>query len=162
MKKLWFLFALLWSLQPAGAMNRGTTELGRAFVTGGVGGVEMDSLNAEKAQYSLAILTAAKGTGAYLANVRIRITDRQSQQVFETVMDGPWLLIDLHAGNYEIQAIHGHLSQKSLVTVDAGAHRQTVFYFDTHDQVEDASMDMEATPVVDPLPPTDSSAVPSK
>ena len=35
MKRIAWVLALTWSLQPAVAMQRGTTELGGAFVTGG-------------------------------------------------------------------------------------------------------------------------------
>jgi len=136
MKRLAWLLAFASLLPPAGAMERGTTDQGRPFVSGGVGGDEMDALNNERSQYSLAILTAAKGSGAFLGDVHIRITDGQSNRVLDTVMDGPWLLVDLPAGRYQVEADLDGRPQKNFVTVRSGDHRQTVFYFDTHDKVE--------------------------
>jgi len=126
-------------LQPAWTMVRGTTELGQPFVTGGVGADEIDTLNREKAQYALAILTAAKGSGAFLADVHIRITDAKSKQVLDSVMDGPWLLVDLPAGRYLVEAVLNSRVQKSVVTLGAGDHRQTAFYFDVPGEVQSSS-----------------------
>jgi hypothetical protein len=146
MKKLALAAALLWVLQPAGAMVRGTTDLGRSYVSGGVGGEEMASLNGERGRYTVSILTASKGTGAYLSGVHIRITDGKSGPILETVMDGPWLLVDLPAGSYQIEAIYGELTQTSRFTFGTGGRRQTVFYFDTHDQVEALSPQIDLDP----------------
>ena len=136
MKQLVWMFAFAWLLQPAGAMERGTTEQGRPFVSGGVGAEEMAALNNERSQYSLAILAAAKGSGAFLGDVHIRITDGQSNRVLDTVMDGPWLFVDVPAGRYQVEADLDARLQKSVVTIRSGDHRQTIFYFDTHDKVE--------------------------
>jgi hypothetical protein len=136
MRRIALLLALTWSLQPAAAMVRGTTELGVPFVSGGVGTEEVATLSDEKKRYAVAILTAARGSGEFLADVRIRISDAQSRLVLDTVMDGPWLLVNLPAGRYQIEASKNALVQKKSVALGAGDHRQTVFYFDAHDQVE--------------------------
>jgi hypothetical protein len=136
MRHIVLLLALAWSLQPAAAMVRGTTDLGVPFVSGGVGTEEVATLSDEKKRYALAILTAAKGSGEFLADVRIRISDEQSRLVLDTVMDGPWLLINLPAGRYQIEASQNARVQKKSVALSAGDHQQTVFYFDTHDQFE--------------------------
>jgi hypothetical protein len=136
MKRIAICLALAWSLQPAGAMVRGTTDQGYRFLSGGADAAEISTVNSEKSQYALAILTAAKGTGAYLADVRIRITDEHAKPVLETVMDGPWLLVNLPGGRYEVEAtLHGR-AHKSAVTLHGGDHHEEVFYFDTHDEVE--------------------------
>jgi hypothetical protein len=138
MKRIAWMWALAWLLQPAGAMERGTTDLGRPFVTGGVGQEEIDALNSEKKQYALAILTAAVGSGAFLADVHIRITNEQSKPVLDTTMEGPWLLVDLAPGRYQVEAVLNSRVQKNAVTLGAGEHHETVFHFDTHDEVEAA------------------------
>ena len=144
--------ALLWALQPVGAMVRGTTDQGRSYVSGGVGGEEMNSLNGERGQYTVSILTASKGTGAYLSGAHIVITDGKAGPILSTVMDGPWLLIDLPAGSYQIDAIYGDTTQTSKFTFAAGGHRQSVFYFDTHDQVEALSPPIDIDPTGEPVP----------
>jgi len=139
MKRIALALALAWLLQPAGALVRGTTELGISFLSGGVGAEEMNLLNDERERYALSILTASKGSGAYLADVHIRITDQQSRPVLDTVMDGPYLLVGLPAGRYQVEAVHGDVVKTSSVVVATGDHHQTVFYFDTHDEVEDVT-----------------------
>jgi hypothetical protein len=146
MKRIALLVVLALSLPPAGAMVRGTTVLGGAFVSGGAGSEEMGALTGEKAQYALAILTAAKGSGAFLADVQIRITDANARPVLDTVMDGPWLLVALPAGRYLVEAVLNAKVQKAIVSVSAGEHLQTVFYFDTGDQVESGAQQMEVLP----------------
>jgi hypothetical protein len=130
--------ALAAVLAPAGAMVRGSTDSGRSFVSGGVGSEEMAALDLERGRYALAILTAAKGSGAFLSDIRIRITDAHDAQVLETVMDGPWLLVDLPAGRYTIAATLDQRVQKTLIDLGSTGHHQATFYFDTHDAVEPA------------------------
>jgi len=113
-------------------MARGTTDLGKPFITGGVGADEQAALRTEGADYGLAILTAESGSGNFLADVRIQITDAQSRQVLDTTMDGPWLLVDLPAGRYEVAASRNHRVQKHTVSFPANGHIQTTFYFDNH------------------------------
>jgi hypothetical protein len=63
---------------------------------------------------------------------------RAAPEVLDTVMDGPFLLADLPAGRYQVEAALGDKAHQNSVTVGAGGLRQTVFYFDTHDEVEAA------------------------
>ncbi len=137
---------LAWTLDPAAAMDRGTTESGRPYISGGVDAEEIATLNSVKSQYALSILTAAKGSGAYLADVHVRITDAQAREVLNAVMDGPFLLVDLPAGRYQVEAVLGDKVHKNSVTVGAGGSRQTAFYFDTHDEVEAANPTPSTTP----------------
>jgi hypothetical protein len=136
MKRTVLMLILAWALQPVGAMERGMTELGRPFVSGGVGLEEASTLNDEKSHYALAILTATKGSGMFLAGVRVRITDEKSKQVLDTVMDGPWLLVDLAPGRYQVEALENTRTQTNVVTFGAGDHCQTVFYFIARDEGE--------------------------
>lgn len=120
---------------PALALTEGHGDRGR-FVSGGVTSDEIAMINSEKSQYPLSILTVAQGSGAYLADVHVRITDAQSQQVLETTMDGPYLLVDLPAGRYQVEATLGSTVRTTTIVLRGNDHRQTAFYFDTHDQVE--------------------------
>ena len=138
MKRLCAAMALAVAFGPAGAMVRGTMDSGRPFVSGGIGSDEVAALKLERNQYGLAILTAAKGTGAFLADIHIRITDAHASLLLETVMDGPWLLVDLPAGRYTIEATLDTRVQKSTLTLLGGTHQQATFYFDTHDEVTPA------------------------
>ena len=126
-------FALM---APAGALTRGTTEAGQAFVSGGITPDEVDTLKDERKQYSVALLTVAKGSGAYLADVHVTITDAKGVAVLDTVMDGPWLLVNLPAGRYKLVAVEGSGTQTRQIAVSATDHQQITMTFDTNDQVE--------------------------
>jgi len=128
--------ALAATLPAAWPLTRGTTDLGQAFVSGGITPDEIDALKDEKKQYSLAVLTVARGSGAYLSDVHVTIVDAKQQRVLDTVMDGPWLLVNLPAGRYRVRAALGSVEQEQAVALGAQDHRQANFSFDTHDEVE--------------------------
>jgi len=117
---------------PTQALQRGTTDLGRAYISGGVGAAEQETLRTEGKGYGLAILTAARGSGDFLADVHVHITDAQSRTVLDTVMDGPWLLVDLPAGRYAVEATRNGRVQQHTVEFLANGRVETVFYFDNH------------------------------
>jgi hypothetical protein len=73
------------------AMTTGQTARGGPFVSGGIGESEIVALDAQRDRYSLWVITAAKVSGAYLADVRVRITDEKKAVVLEHTMAGPWM-----------------------------------------------------------------------
>ncbi len=114
----------------AQATVSGQTTRGGAFVSGGVGADEIAALDAQRSKYSLWLITAAKVSGAYLADVRIRIIDEKKTPVLETTMAGPWLLVDLPTGRYEVEASYRGQTFDRPTTIHAGDHHQMVFHFD--------------------------------
>lgn len=118
------------------AATRGTTSSGWAFLEGGIGRVEVDALQAEREKYSLWVITAVRISGAYLADVRLRITDERHRVVFDRQLQAPWLLIDLPQGRYDVEASYlGEVLSRST-TIHPGDHHQVVFHFDVEGDVE--------------------------
>lgn len=130
------LVALLAAAPAAADLVRGTSAQGVAFVDGGIGRAEVEALQAERARYSLRVLTAARGSGAYLAGVRLQIRDARGQVVLAREMEGPWLLADLPEGRYEIAAVFGWQTRSAAVALHAGEHRQVDLYFDVPDDAQ--------------------------
>jgi len=128
----WFALGLLGLAVTSVALSvtRGTSAQGRPWVSGGVGIEEVRALEARRADYSLWLVTAVKRSGAYLADVRIKITDADRRAVFEGVLDGPWLYVDLMPGRYTVEASFNGETQKTPTTIHSGDHRQVAFYFD--------------------------------
>ncbi len=126
----WFV-ALAGSLcaAPAAAITEGRTAQDRPFVSGGVSSEEFVELNAKRPFFTLSVLTAARGSGAHLASVRVRIVNAKGDLVLETEMDGPYLLAELASGNYQIEARYGDEVQKRAASVREGARRDIVLYF---------------------------------
>lgn len=116
----------------ASALTRTSFGEGRAAVSGGVGDLEQSRLKEERNQYSLWTITAARGSGAYLSDVRMQITDRTGRTVYTGKLDGPWLMVDLPRGRYTVEASFQDQVQRKTTTIDSDRDRhQMVFHFDT-------------------------------
>ncbi|MGM9488262.1 hypothetical protein [Ideonella sp. YS5] len=111
------------------AAEEGITASGRRYAIGGISNEEQATLNSKRGDYSLWIVTAAKGSGAWLADVQVRIEDERQQVVFDKALAGPWLMIDLPLGRYEVQARRNGESQRNTTTIHRGDHHQVFFYF---------------------------------
>ena len=70
------------------------------FVSGGVGADEQNAMQAMRADYNLSLLFSVKGTGEYVSDVKVRITDSSGNTLLETVSDGPKLFAKLKPGRY--------------------------------------------------------------
>lgn len=118
------------AMQPAWALVEGRTAQGRPYVSGGVALGERDALDRQRAGHSLWVATAAKRSGAYLADVRVRIRDSAGATVLDTRLDGPWLLVTLGLGRYQVEASFGGHTQEKTTTIHAADHHEMLFYFD--------------------------------
>lgn len=114
---------------------RATTPQGWATLEGGIGRAEIDAMRAERSKYSLWVVTATRGSGAFLADVHLRILDAQRQPVFEHVLQAPWLLIDLPVGRYELEGTYEGQVQRQPTTIHAGDHHQVVLRFQAEGDV---------------------------
>jgi hypothetical protein len=74
------------------------------FVSGGVGGDEQAAMQAMQSDYNLSLLFSVQGTGEYLSDVKVSITDAHGNVFLETVADGPKLFANLKSGRYLITA----------------------------------------------------------
>lgn len=89
---------------------------------GGVGEAEQQQMKAAAADYSLG-LTFASDTGAYLADVALRVLDAKGRVVFDTTVRNPIVLVDLPSGRYSIEATYQGRTQRSSVTLAQGKSR---------------------------------------
>jgi hypothetical protein len=112
------------------ALQEGTTPAGRRYASGGVSDAEQATLQARRGQYSLWIATAARKSGAWMSDVQVTIIDAQDRVVFNGTLDGPWLLLDLPLGRYDVVARSGGQMQRSVTTIHPGDHHETVIYFE--------------------------------
>jgi hypothetical protein len=104
-------------------------EAGVSYRAGGVGEAESAAMKAEAANYPLALLFTARigGRQAYLAAVKVHIAKADGATVLDSWCDGPYLLVNLPAGDYRITALHGPESRTQIVRIAADGHRQLVF-----------------------------------
>lgn len=117
------------------AADRPPAAAAPRYIVGGVTDDERGVLRARIEAHSLWLITAASKTGAYLVDVDVQVRDERQRLVFDERLAGPWLLIDLPPGRYEIRALSGGQAQRRVTTIHAGDHRQVIFYFDTEGEV---------------------------
>ena len=85
------------------------------FVTGGVGIDERKELDATRGNYNLSLLFSVQGSGNYLSDVKIRITDLKGKVFLETVSDGPKLFAKLPSGRYIVTVdLNGETYHKTV------------------------------------------------
>jgi hypothetical protein len=132
------------------SLARAETPSGLPFLSGGVTVEDRATMNTERAQYSLWVTTVAKPSGAYLAGAQLRVVDLKSKAVvLERVMEGPWLMLSLPAGQYQVEARFKRRSSDTFqtlseqVSIAKGGLRQTVLRFDSSALV---SPDMQTGP----------------
>jgi hypothetical protein len=87
------------------ALARLKTATGLPYLSGGISVEDRATMRAERSEYSLWVATVAKPSGAYLAGARLRVVDLKSKTaVLEREMDGPWLMVSLPPGQYQVEA----------------------------------------------------------
>lgn len=119
---------------PVRAVQQGITPEGRLFATGGVTEEERAPLLSRRREFSLWIVTATTRSGDYLADTRVTITEEARRRaVFDSVLDGPWLMVDLPLGRYVVEARWNGQVRRQATTIHAGDHHQIVFRFDAAD-----------------------------
>ena len=98
-----------------------------SYVSGGIGSDEAQAMRDASADYPLTLELAAAAGGPrdeYISDAYVRIRDSQGAPVLETRTDGPFLLVRLPAGSYDLDVnwngVHKHK------TVEVGERRQYV------------------------------------
>ncbi len=99
------------------------------YVMGGFGQDESDALKQAMADYPLAFTFAssAGGRSAYLSRVRVVIRDRDDVTVLNVESLGPYLLVRLPAGRYQVFATYQNRTQSRSVAVAQTGTARVVF-----------------------------------
>lgn len=113
------------------ALTQDRTPGGLNFVVGGIGAEDASAMESvlSASLFSTALRTAARGSGAYLADVDLSIEDDEGRQVFQRRLEGPYLLIDLPPGRYVIVGVREGQVQRMTLTLPRHARRSLVMYF---------------------------------
>src|SRR5690606_2797019 len=82
--------SILYSL-PAQPAPVGERQGEVSVLHGGVGAEDRAAMQAQAADYNLHLTFAAKGSGAYLSDVKVVIRDARGKTLVDTVTSGPWL-----------------------------------------------------------------------
>lgn len=97
------------------------TANGVEYVSGGIGKDESDAFKAAKSKYPLSLTFAATSPGSsatpYAAEVQVEIKDESGNTVLSIPSAGPYVLVDLEPGQYEINATFEGDTQTATVMV---------------------------------------------
>lgn len=101
-----------------------------AVLHGGVGAEERAAMTHNAADYNLRLTFAAKGSGAYLAGVKVTIRNARGDTVLDTIAAGPWLFARLPQGTFSVAARVADQTLTQTLSIPIAGHRDWVFRFD--------------------------------
>lgn len=87
-----------------------------AYVSGGVGTTSIDHLSSIARDFNLKLVFALK-SGDYVSGVNVTIADAAGKQLLDTTSEGPWFLVKLPAGNYQVAATFAGKAEKRTIAV---------------------------------------------
>jgi hypothetical protein len=104
---------------------------GVSYITGGVGEGETASILAEAKQWPLILEMSQieNGRGVWIFGANIKIVDAKNQTIFDAQADGPYMLINLAPGDYQIQATYQDVEQKRLVSIKANSSQKISLFW---------------------------------
>lgn len=114
---------------PAPALPAQMTEGGIPYVTGGIGSDESAAIKAQFPKYAAALTFAGvqDGHNVFLASVPVKILDAAGATVLDVTTGGPYLLVDLPPGRYDVVASHQGREQRGHVEVGPGRRAERTF-----------------------------------
>ena len=114
-----------------------------SYISGGVGEDEAAAMKSAAAGYPLELQFVQKATprDEFLADVKVRITDRARNVVLDAVASGPFLLAKLPAGTYRIEADHVGVVKRQTVDIRPGKHQRSVFVWSATDETRQSMAD---------------------
>ena len=104
---------------------------GVSYITGGVGEEESAAILAEAKQWPLLLELSQleNGRGVWIFGSQIKILNDKNSVVFDAKAEGPYMLINLTAGDYAIQASYQGVEQKRSISVKAGQSQKISIFW---------------------------------
>ena len=102
-----------------------------AYITGGVGQEETIAILAEAKQWPLLLELSqlADGRGVWIFGANVKISNTQKQVIFDAQADGPYMLVNLDAGDYFIAATYEGTEQKRVISIKTGSPLKTSIFW---------------------------------
>jgi hypothetical protein len=118
---------------PAAAFVPGSPEPQQqgdiGFVSGGVGDDDRTALRQMAHNYNLRLQFAIQGSGEYLSDVNVTLTDEKGRTLLDTISDGPLFFAKVPPGRYKITAAEGGRTLTHAVVVPAAGTAAQAFYW---------------------------------
>lgn len=104
---------------------------GISYISGGVGEEESQAILTESKQWPLLLELSQleNGRGVWIFGAKIKILNTMNQVIFDAQADGPYILINLTAGQYQIAASYqGSIQKKSVLIQGSGLQKLAIFW----------------------------------
>jgi len=88
------------------------------------------ALEAMRHDYNLQLVFALKGSGAYLADVKVGIRNAAGERVLATTSPGPLFFVSLPRGQYRVDAEFKGQQLSQSVRLAAGRRSELFFYWE--------------------------------
>jgi hypothetical protein len=92
--------------------------------SGGVGTEERDSAPKEGTK-----LVFFVESGSFLSNVKVIVKDAGGREVVNAVSKGPWMILNLTPGRYQVHASVGEQAQGGTIEVTDGGKKEFAYMF---------------------------------
>lgn len=104
---------------------------GISYISGGVGEEESQAILAEAKQWPLLLELSQleNGRGVWIFGAKIKILNSQNQVIFDAQADGPYILINLNAGQYQIEASYQGATQKRSANIQTSAPQKLAIFW---------------------------------
>lgn len=99
------------------------------YVNGGIGIDESTAFKDAMSQFPLALTFAEKlgDMAEYVSNVQVVIRDKKGDTIFQVDSSGPYLLVKLPAGSYNVSATYKNKTLSQTANVGAEGSTRAVF-----------------------------------
>ncbi|MBY8974392.1 hypothetical protein KHP62_01145 [Rhodobacteraceae bacterium NNCM2] len=84
-----------------------------------------DDVSVQNFPHSLRVIHALKD-GSYISGAETRIS-KGGELVVAVTCEGPWTLVDLPAGTYQVDGLFGEVTAKGTVKVDAKGNAEDLY-----------------------------------
>lgn len=104
---------------------------GISYISGGVGEGESQAILTESKQWPLLLELSQleNGRGVWIFGAKIKVLNTKNQVIFDAQADGPYMLINLTAGQYQIEASYqGSIQKKSVLIQGSGPQKLAIFW----------------------------------
>jgi hypothetical protein len=104
---------------------------GISYISGGVGEEESQAILMESKQWPLLLELSQleNGRGVWIFGAKIKVLNTKNQVIFDAQADGPYMLMNLTAGQYQIEASYqGSVQKKSVLIQGSGLQKLAIFW----------------------------------
>lgn len=125
---------LLSPLVSANALPPVAFYMNTAYMCGGIGSDQADAFRSARPSYPLSLNFGQKQGNkvAFVADVQVVIRDAQDQTVLNISSEGPFCLLDIDAGHYQVFATYEGQTQHQSVEVTSQGHQLSFVWPETN------------------------------